>query len=140
MASFAPDQVPPLLPAALKAVEDRKFDSHQGVNALAILRALFVNVRAGQIEQGGWVAAERLGGDRGIEGRRAGVGVDPHAQVRGGQVLDEDPGQAGARLRYDGGVPLFLRHLATERLQKLRVAVEVRKALAEFVPEVVVTS
>ena len=35
-----PDQVPPLLPAALKAVEDRKFDTHHGVDPLAILRAL----------------------------------------------------------------------------------------------------
>jgi len=38
--------VPPLLPEALKAVEDRAFDRHHGVNPLAILRALFVNVRA----------------------------------------------------------------------------------------------
>ena len=56
----APDQVPPLLPAALKAVEDRKFDSHHGVNPLAILRAAFVNVRAGQIEQGGSTLTQQL--------------------------------------------------------------------------------
>jgi penicillin-binding protein 1B len=56
----APGQVPPLLPAALKAVEDRKFDSHHGVNPLAILRALFVNVRAGQIEQGGSTLTQQL--------------------------------------------------------------------------------
>ena len=36
----SPDQVPPMLPAALKAVEDRKFDTHHGVDPLAILRAL----------------------------------------------------------------------------------------------------
>ena len=52
--------MPPLLPAALKAVEDRKFDSHSGVNPLAILRALFVNVRAGQIEQGGSTLTQQL--------------------------------------------------------------------------------
>jgi penicillin-binding protein 1B len=56
----APDEVPPLLPAALKAVEDRKFDTHHGVNPLAILRALFVNVRAGQIEQGGSTLTQQL--------------------------------------------------------------------------------
>jgi penicillin-binding protein 1B len=56
----SPDQVPPLLPAALKAVEDRKFDSHHGVNPLAILRALFVNVRAGQVEQGGSTLTQQL--------------------------------------------------------------------------------
>jgi penicillin-binding protein 1B len=56
----APGQVPPLLPAALKAVEDRKFDTHHGVNPLAILRALFVNVRAGQVEQGGSTLTQQL--------------------------------------------------------------------------------
>ena len=56
----APNEVPPLLPEALKAVEDRKFDSHHGVNPLAILRALFVNVRAGQIEQGGSTLTQQL--------------------------------------------------------------------------------
>src|SRR5512139_1413185 len=55
-----PDEVPPLLPEALKAVEDRKFDTHHGVNPLAILRALFVNVRAGQIEQGGSTLTQQL--------------------------------------------------------------------------------
>src|SRR5512134_1875173 len=55
-----PDQVPPLLPAALKAVEDRKFDTHHGVNPLAILRAFFVNVRAGQVEQGGSTLTQQL--------------------------------------------------------------------------------
>ena len=32
----APEEVPPLLPAALKAVEDRKFDTHHGVDSGAI--------------------------------------------------------------------------------------------------------
>jgi penicillin-binding protein 1B len=56
----APDEVPPLLPEALKAVEDRRFDDHHGVNPLAILRALFVNVRAGQVEQGGSTLTQQL--------------------------------------------------------------------------------
>jgi penicillin-binding protein 1B len=56
----SPAQVPPLLPAALKAVEDRKFDTHHGVNPLAILRALAVNVRAGQVEQGGSTLTQQL--------------------------------------------------------------------------------
>jgi penicillin-binding protein 1B len=56
----APSEVPPLLPEALKAVEDRKFESHHGVNPLAILRAMFVNVRAGQIEQGGSTLTQQL--------------------------------------------------------------------------------
>ena len=31
-----PEEVPPLLPAALKAVEDRKFDTHHGVDPAGI--------------------------------------------------------------------------------------------------------
>src|SRR5690606_5780382 len=56
----APEDVPELLPAALKVVEDRKFDSHHGVNPSAILRAAFVNLRAGQIEQGGSTLTQQL--------------------------------------------------------------------------------
>jgi len=56
----SPDQVPPMLPAALKAVEDRKFDTHHGVDPLAVLRALVTNVRAGQVEQGGSTLTQQL--------------------------------------------------------------------------------
>jgi penicillin-binding protein 1B len=56
----APSEVPPLLPAALKAVEDRKFDTHHGIDPVAMLRAAFVNMRAGQIEQGGSTLTQQL--------------------------------------------------------------------------------
>ncbi|HEY8540235.1 MAG TPA: penicillin-binding protein 1B [Steroidobacteraceae bacterium] len=55
-----PEEVPDLLPAALKVVEDRKFDTHHGVNFAAILRAAWVNLRAGQIEQGGSTLTQQL--------------------------------------------------------------------------------
>jgi penicillin-binding protein 1B len=55
-----PDEVPPLLPAALKAVEDRKFDHHHGVDPEALLRALWVDMRAGQFEQGGSTLTQQL--------------------------------------------------------------------------------
>lgn len=55
-----PAEVPELLPAALKIVEDRKFDSHHGINFSAIARAAWVNVRAGQIEQGGSTLTQQL--------------------------------------------------------------------------------
>jgi penicillin-binding protein 1B len=55
-----PQEVPPLLPAALKAVEDRNFDTHHGVDPAGIARALWVNVRAGQIEQGGSTLTQQL--------------------------------------------------------------------------------
>jgi penicillin-binding protein 1B len=55
-----PQEVPPLLPAALKAVEDRKFDTHHGIDPVAMLRAAWVDVRAGQIEQGGSTLTQQL--------------------------------------------------------------------------------
>ena len=55
-----PDEVSPLLPAALKVVEDRDFDAHHGVDFSAILRAAWVNLRAGQIEQGGSTLTQQL--------------------------------------------------------------------------------
>jgi penicillin-binding protein 1B len=55
-----PEEVSPLLPAALKVVEDRKFDSHLGVDFIAIARAAWVNLRAGQIEQGGSTLTQQL--------------------------------------------------------------------------------
>jgi penicillin-binding protein 1B len=55
-----PEEVPDLLRVALKVVEDRKFDTHHGVNLSAIVRAAWVNVRAGQIEQGGSTLTQQL--------------------------------------------------------------------------------
>jgi penicillin-binding protein 1B len=55
-----PQEVPPLLPAALKAVEDRNFDTHHGVDPAGVARAIWVNVRAGQIEQGGSTLTQQL--------------------------------------------------------------------------------
>jgi penicillin-binding protein 1B len=56
----SPDEVPLLLPPALKAIEDRKFNTHYGIDPLAMLRAAWVNVRAGQIEQGGSTLTQQL--------------------------------------------------------------------------------
>jgi penicillin-binding protein 1B len=55
-----PQDVPSLLPQALASVEDRKFYSHHGVDPTAIARAMWVNVRAGQIEQGGSTLTQQL--------------------------------------------------------------------------------
>jgi penicillin-binding protein 1B len=55
-----PDEVPKLLPAALKVVEDRKFDRHHGIDFLGILRAAFVNLRAGGYEQGASTLTQQL--------------------------------------------------------------------------------
>jgi penicillin-binding protein 1B len=57
---LAPEQVPALLPDALKAVEDRKFDRHHGVDPMAILRAVWANLKAGGIAQGGSTLTQQL--------------------------------------------------------------------------------
>ena len=55
-----PSEVPPLLPAALKAVEDRTFDTNHGIDPLAMLRALWVDLRSRQIEEGGSTLTQQL--------------------------------------------------------------------------------
>jgi penicillin-binding protein 1B len=57
---LAPEDVPPLLTDALKAVEDRRFEEHQGVDLRAIARAALANVRAGEISQGGSTLTQQL--------------------------------------------------------------------------------
>jgi len=56
----APADIPPLLPAALKAVEDRRFEQHHGVDLLAVIRASFVNLSAGEIRQGASTLTQQL--------------------------------------------------------------------------------
>ena len=54
------DDLPPLLVAGLQAVEDRNFKHHRGVDPWGILRAAFVNVREGEVEQGGSTLTQQL--------------------------------------------------------------------------------
>jgi penicillin-binding protein 1B len=56
----APDDIPPLLTETLKAVEDRRFDSHFGVDPIGVARALFVNVSAGEIREGASTLTQQL--------------------------------------------------------------------------------
>ena len=56
----APHDIPPLLPVMLKAVEDQRFDTHHGVDPLAVLRAMFVNVTSGEIRQGASTLTQQL--------------------------------------------------------------------------------
>jgi penicillin-binding protein 1B len=57
---LAPEQVPVLLTETLKAVEDKNFDTHPGFDLEGILRALWVNVRAGEVQQGGSTLTQQL--------------------------------------------------------------------------------
>ena len=57
---LTPQEVPNLLAAGLKAIEDRDFDEHRGFSITGILRALFVNLRAGSARQGGSTLTQQL--------------------------------------------------------------------------------
>ncbi len=52
--------VPELLTEALVAVEDRRFYRHHGVSPRAIARAFWVNLRSGQVVQGGSTLTQQL--------------------------------------------------------------------------------
>ena len=57
---LGPDEVPKLLTDALKAVEDRRFEEHLGIDLRAVLRAALVNLRSGEIRQGGSTLTQQL--------------------------------------------------------------------------------
>ena len=52
--------LPPFLPAALLAVEDRRFRSHFGLDPVGIARAAHANWRAGEVVQGGSTLTQQL--------------------------------------------------------------------------------
>jgi len=54
------DQLPPLLGETLLAVEDKHFLEHHGVSPEAILRAMWVNARQGEVVQGGSTLTQQL--------------------------------------------------------------------------------
>ena len=65
-----PDAIPPILMEALKAVEDRKFDRHFGLDLAAILRAAWINLRSGEIRQGGSTLTQQLVKSYFLDGRK----------------------------------------------------------------------
>jgi len=52
--------LPPYLPAAVVAVEDRRFYQHHGLDLLGIARAMLVNLRAGRLAQGGSTITQQV--------------------------------------------------------------------------------
>jgi len=54
------EEAPELLVTGLQAVEDRSFKHHHGVDPRGIARALWANVRAGGVEQGGSTLTQQL--------------------------------------------------------------------------------
>ena len=57
---LAPVEVPPLLRAGIKQIEDRRFDEHHGVDAYGVLRATWANLRARRVVQGGSTLTQQL--------------------------------------------------------------------------------
>ncbi len=52
--------LPPYLPEAAVAVEDRRFWSHPGIDPLGLARAAWVNVTAGRVVQGGSTITQQV--------------------------------------------------------------------------------
>ncbi|HZS11893.1 MAG TPA: PBP1A family penicillin-binding protein [Nitrospirales bacterium] len=52
--------IPPRLIDAILAIEDRRFYDHHGVDPLAVLRALWLNLRASAVVQGGSTITQQL--------------------------------------------------------------------------------
>ena len=57
---LSPADVPPLLRTGIKLIEDRRFDEHPGVDVLGMLRALWADLRARRVVQGGSTLTQQL--------------------------------------------------------------------------------
>lgn len=54
------DEIPDTLKKAVVAVEDKRFYSHNGIELVSIMRALFTNLRAGEVVEGGSTITQQL--------------------------------------------------------------------------------
>lgn len=54
------EDVPELLVTGVQAVEDRDFKHHRGVDPIGVLRAMWVNLRAGELRQGASTLTQQL--------------------------------------------------------------------------------
>jgi len=53
-------EMPPYLPQAVMAIEDRRFYDHYGIDPWGLVRALFANMEAGRVVQGGSTITQQL--------------------------------------------------------------------------------
>jgi penicillin-binding protein 1B len=54
------EEVPPLMISGLQAVEDRNFMKHHGIDPWGVLRAIWVNLREGEFEQGASTLTQQM--------------------------------------------------------------------------------
>jgi penicillin-binding protein 1A len=54
------EQLPPYLPQAVIAIEDRRFHSHFGLDPIGLARAVFTNLTSGRLVQGGSTLTQQL--------------------------------------------------------------------------------
>ncbi|MBO6894503.1 MAG: PBP1A family penicillin-binding protein [Roseibium sp.] len=54
------EQLPPYLPNAVIAIEDRRFRSHFGIDPIGLTRAMFTNLTTGRLVQGGSTLTQQL--------------------------------------------------------------------------------
>ncbi|WP_342640166.1 transglycosylase domain-containing protein [Rhodoligotrophos ferricapiens] len=54
------DELPPYVPQAVMAIEDRRFFSHFGVDPIGLVRAAITNFRSGGVVQGGSTLTQQL--------------------------------------------------------------------------------
>jgi len=54
------EELPPYVPQALMAVEDKRFYSHFGVDIIGLIRAAYINYSAGRVVQGGSTLTQQL--------------------------------------------------------------------------------
>ncbi|QKK01977.1 MAG: penicillin-binding protein 1B [Pseudomonadota bacterium] len=64
-------EFPPLLVTGAQAVEDRRFKHHHGLDTRAIARAAWVNLRSGQVVQGGSTITQQLARNLFLDHRRS---------------------------------------------------------------------
>lgn len=61
MASYtALEQMPEIYPKTVIAAEDHRFYKHQGVDALGLIRAIWNNIRLGELREGGSTITQQL--------------------------------------------------------------------------------
>src|SRR5271170_6082942 len=58
--AYAVKDLPPYLPNAVIAIEDRRFYHHFGVDPIGLVRAAWVNHRAGKVVQGGSTLTQQV--------------------------------------------------------------------------------